>query len=112
MLSEFDELRQENARLKAEKMELRRKLKVRTNELEKTIANSSAEIGKLNARIVELEKYKSAITKLESENAEFRVRFMKLEQDHEEIQISETLEEVILEYEHQQKLRDHVRFTN
>jgi hypothetical protein len=45
----------------------------------KTIANSSAEIGKLNTRIVELEKYKSAITKLESENAEFRVRFTKLE---------------------------------
>jgi len=45
---------------------------------------------------VELKQYKSAITKLESENAEFRVRFTKLEQDHGQTQINETLEEAIL----------------
>ncbi|RIA82413.1 hypothetical protein C1645_743799 [Glomus cerebriforme] len=89
MSSEFDELRQENARLKAENMELRRELNTRNNELEKAIANSSAEIGKLNAKIVELEKYKLAIDKLESENAEFRIRFTKLEQDHGQTQDSE-----------------------
>jgi hypothetical protein len=54
-----------------EKMESRREIKARTNELEKTIANSSAEIGKLNARIVELEKNKTVFTaKFESENVE------------------------------------------
>ncbi len=43
---------------------------------------------------MELEKYKSAITKLESENAEFRVRFTKLEQ---QTQVSEAFEEAIPE---------------
>ena len=74
---------------------MKRELKNRTDKLEKTIANSSAEIGKLNAIIVELEKYKSAISELESENAEFRVRFMKLEQDHGQTQDSVTLEEAM-----------------
>src|SRR3954464_6027923 len=85
LLAEISELRKGNteipelrekllkfAEVEAEKMELRRELKARTDELEKAIANSSAEIGKLNAIIVDLEKYKSAISKLEFENAEFR----------------------------------------
>src|SRR4051812_29422150 len=87
--TEIPELREKLikfAEVEAKKMELRRKLKARTDELEKIIANSSAKIGKLNVIIVDLEKYKSAISKLEFENAEFRVRFMKLEQDHEQIQ--------------------------
>ncbi|CAB4405512.1 unnamed protein product [Rhizophagus irregularis] len=75
-------------------MKLRQELKAKTDELEKTISHYSAEIGKLNAKIVELEKYKLAITKLESENAEFRVRFTKLEQ---QTQVSKALEEAILE---------------
>ncbi|CAG8788060.1 11716_t:CDS:2, partial [Dentiscutata erythropus] len=68
MSSKFDELRQKkNARIKAENMELRRELNSRNNELKKTVADSSAKIGKLNAKIVELEKYKSAINKLDSD---------------------------------------------
>src|SRR6266480_1978797 len=91
----------------------------------KTIANSSAEIGKLNARIVELEKYKSAITKLESENAEFRVRFTKLEQDHneqtqgQEEAIPEVLPEipdremdVFLNEVHKKKVSDEIKQRN
>ena len=76
---EVPKLRKKVAEDKVEKMKLRQKLKVRTNELEKIISHYSVEIGKLNVKIVELEKYKSAITKLKSENAEFRVRFTKLE---------------------------------
>jgi hypothetical protein len=61
-------------------VKLRWELKARTDELEKPIANSSVEIGKLNARIVELEKNKTVTAKLESENAEFRDRITKVEQ--------------------------------
>ena len=82
MSFEFDELRQENAKLKTENMELRQELNARNNKLMKAIADSSTEIGKLNAKIVELEKYKLFIDKLKSENTEFRIRFTKLEQDH------------------------------
>ena len=39
-----------------------------------------AENAKLKARIIELEKNKTVTTKLESENAEFRDRTMKVEQ--------------------------------
>jgi len=46
---------------------------------------------------MKLEKYKSAISKLESKNAEFRVRFMKLEQDQGQTQDNVTLEEAIPE---------------
>ncbi|CAB4387853.1 unnamed protein product [Rhizophagus irregularis] len=61
----------------AEKMELKRELNAKIDELHKTTADFSSKIDKLNAEIVELEKYKSAITRLESENAEFRVRFTR-----------------------------------
>ena len=44
MSSEFDELRQENARLKAENMELRRELNARNNELMKAITDSSTNL--------------------------------------------------------------------
>ncbi|CAG8534785.1 32919_t:CDS:2, partial [Racocetra persica] len=63
-----------------EKMKLRQELKARTDELEETISHYSVEIGKLNTIIVELEKNKTVIAKLESENAEFRDRIMKVEQ--------------------------------
>src|SRR6266496_222973 len=91
---EVPKLKKKVAEDEVEKMKLRQELKARTNELKKTILHYSVVIGKLNAKIVELEKYKSAITKLESENAEFRVRFMKLEQ---QTQVSEAFEEVIPE---------------
>ncbi len=91
---EVSKLRKKVAEDEVEKMKLRQELKVRTDELEKTISHYSVEIGKLNAKIVKLEKYKSAITKLESENAEFRVRFTKLEQ---QTQVSEAFEEAIPE---------------
>ncbi|CAG8525547.1 2178_t:CDS:2 [Racocetra persica] len=57
---------------------LQLELKARTDELEKTISHYSVEIGKLNAIIVELEKNKTVIAKLKSENAEFRDRITKL----------------------------------
>ena len=92
MESEFDTLRQENARLmakviglEAEKMELRRELKARTDELEKTIADYSVKIGKLNAVIVELEKTNAVTTKLESENVELKAEIAKLRYDVNEI---------------------------
>src|SRR3954447_10107964 len=91
LLAEIGELRKKVAEDEVEKMKLRQELKTRTDELEKTISHYSVEIGKLNAKILELEKYK---TKLESENAEFRVRFTKLEQ---QTQVSEALEEAIPE---------------
>jgi hypothetical protein len=42
-------------------MELRRELKAKSDELEKTIADYSVKIGKLNAIIVELEKTPNTI---------------------------------------------------
>ena len=45
-------------------MELRRELKARSDELEKTISHYSAEIGKLNAIIIELEKNRAVFTHL------------------------------------------------
>jgi hypothetical protein len=73
MSSELELLRQRISELEAEKMELRRGL-------EKTIADSSIEISKLNAIIMELEKNKAVITKLKSENTELRDRVTKVEQ--------------------------------
>ncbi|CAG8775627.1 10609_t:CDS:2, partial [Racocetra persica] len=63
-----------------EKTKLRQELKARTDELKETISHYSVEIGKLNGIIVELEKNKTVIAKLESENAEFRDRITKVEQ--------------------------------
>ena len=73
MSSELELLRQRISELEAEKMELRR-------ELEKTIADSSIEISKLNAIIIELKKNKAVINKLKSENIELRDRVTKVEQ--------------------------------
>ena len=69
LLVEITELRKENAEIpelrekllkfaevEAEKVKLRRELKARSDEPEKTIADYSAKIGNLNAIIVELEK--------------------------------------------------------
>jgi len=63
LLAEIAELRKENAEIpelrekllrfaevEAEKMELRRELKARTDELEKTISHYSVEIGELNSK--------------------------------------------------------------
>ena len=55
-----------------------RKLKGRTDELEKTIVDYSVKIGKLNAIIVELEKNNAVTTILESENAELKAEIAKL----------------------------------
>ena len=93
LLVEITELRKENAEIpelrekllkfaevEAEKVKLRRELEAKNDELYKTIADFSSKIGKLNAEIVELKKDKTAITKLESEHAEFRDRVTKVEQ--------------------------------
>ncbi|CAG8815453.1 23243_t:CDS:2, partial [Racocetra persica] len=80
LLVEICELRKKVAEDEVEKTKLKQKLKARTNELEETILHYSVEIGKLNAIIVELEKNKTVIAKLESENAEFRDRITKVEQ--------------------------------
>ena len=102
LLAEIAELRKENAKIpelekkllkfakiEAEKMELRRELKARSDELEKTIADYSVKIGKLNAVIVELEKTNAVITtkvtKLESENVELKAEIAKLRYDINEI---------------------------
>ncbi|RIA80337.1 hypothetical protein C1645_838884 [Glomus cerebriforme] len=91
LLAEISELRKENteilklkkkllefAKVEAEKMELRRELKARTDELEKTIANYSVKISKLNAVIIELEKTNAVTTKLESKNVELKAEIAKL----------------------------------
>src|SRR5947207_4700353 len=98
LLADISELRKENteipelrekllkfAEVEAEKMELRRELKARTDELEKTIADYSVKIGKLNAVIVELEKTNAVTTKLESENVELKAEIAKLRYDVNEI---------------------------
>ena len=59
-------------------MELRRELKSRTYEIEKTIADYSVKIGKLNVIIVELEKNNTVTTKLGFENAELKSRDSKI----------------------------------
>ncbi|CAB5384182.1 unnamed protein product [Rhizophagus irregularis] len=81
--AEIPELREKLlkfAEVEAEKVKLRRELEAKNDELYKTIADFSSKIGKLNAEIVELKKDKTAITKLESEHAEFRDRVTKVEQ--------------------------------
>ncbi|CAB4440075.1 unnamed protein product [Rhizophagus irregularis] len=69
--AEIPKLREKFAEADAEKVELRRELEGRTDELEKTIADYSVKIGKLNAIIVELERNNAVTTKLESENEMF-----------------------------------------
>jgi septal ring factor EnvC (AmiA/AmiB activator) len=95
LLAEIAELRKENAKipelekklLKFAKIELNflSQLKARSDELEKTIADYSVKIGKLNAIIVELEKTNAVITtkvtKLESENVELKAEIAKLRYD-------------------------------
>src|SRR2546430_8017289 len=86
--TEIPELREKLlkfAEVEAEKMELRQELKARTDELEKTIADYSVKIGKLNAVIVELEKTNAVTTKLESENVELKAEIAKLRYDVNEI---------------------------
>jgi predicted nucleic acid-binding Zn-ribbon protein len=73
MGSEIDSLRQENARLIARITELEGE----KMELKKIIADSSAEIGKLSARIEELEN-KPDTAKPESEIVELRERVTEL----------------------------------
>ncbi|RIA95208.1 hypothetical protein C1645_817054 [Glomus cerebriforme] len=98
LLAVISELRKENteiselrekllkfAEVEAEKMELRRELKARTDELEKTITDYSVKIGKLNAVIVKLEKTNAVTTKLESENVELKAEIAKLRYDVNEI---------------------------
>src|SRR6266498_2870502 len=75
MGSEIDSLRQENAKLIARITELEGE----KMELKKIIADSSAEIGKLSARIEELEN-KPDTAKLESEIVELRERVTELQQ--------------------------------
>ncbi|RIA94357.1 hypothetical protein C1645_572471 [Glomus cerebriforme] len=75
MRSEIDSLRQENARLIARITELEGE----KMEVKKIIADSSAEIGKLSARIEELEN-KPDTAKLESETVELRERVTELQQ--------------------------------
>src|SRR5437764_506099 len=100
LLAEIAELRKENAKISelqkenAEIPDLKRKfaeiesekveLKVRIAELLRQAVEESkrrdVENAELKARIEELEKNKTVTTKLESENAEFRDRTMKVEQ--------------------------------
>src|SRR3954447_13572785 len=98
LLAEISELRKENteipelrekllkfAEVEAEKIKLRRELKAKTDELEKTIADYSVKIGKLNAVIVKLEKTNAVTTKLEFENVELKAEIAKLRYDVNEI---------------------------
>ncbi|GBC14167.2 hypothetical protein GLOIN_2v1778720 [Rhizophagus irregularis DAOM 181602=DAOM 197198] len=74
LLAEIAKLRKENA-------ELREKLLLkfaRSDELEKTIADYSVKISKLNAVIVELEKTNAVTAKLE--NVDLKAEIAKLSQ--------------------------------
>ncbi len=62
--AEIPKLRKKVAEDEVKKMKLRQELKARTNELKKTISHYSIEIGKLNARIMKLEKNKTVTAKL------------------------------------------------
>ncbi|RGB36848.1 hypothetical protein C1646_757628 [Rhizophagus diaphanus] len=118
MESEIGTLRQENARLmaritgfEAEKMELKRELNAKSMSCI-TTADFSSKIDKLNAEIVELEKNKSAIIRLESENAEFRVRFTGIWTDDAECPIAtQPQREIILLTVHLTSIQSQANFS-